>query len=271
MVRARYSITLSFLTVLFLVFITFSGPSCGTPAPTPLSIFAAAGARPALDEVCRLYEAEYGAGVEAAYGGGGEVLSQMELSRSGDIYVAPEQKFMETAVARGVVMPDTVTAVAWMVPVIAVPAGNPAGIQTLADLALPGVRVAVTRGETTLLGKYAPEIFDKAGLADEIGANIVTEAARPDNLLTMFVMGQVDAGIIWNFYAVQASDDIEVIYLSSEELTGVGEMRAAVSAFTGDEAQARRFLAFLTSPEAKTVFRNLGYITSQEELEHYWP
>ena len=67
--------------------------------------------------------------VEVAYGGGGEVLSQMELSRSGDIYVAPEQKFMEAAVEKGVVMTDTVTAVAWMVPAIAVPAGYEAQVR----------------------------------------------------------------------------------------------------------------------------------------------
>jgi molybdate transport system substrate-binding protein len=271
MVRSRPTIASLSFVLLLLVLVPFSGLSCTTDEPTPLSVFAAAGAKPALDEVCSRYETKYQAEVEVAYGGGGEVLSQMELSHSGDIYVAPEQKFMEAAVEKGVVMTDTVTAVAWMVPAIAVPAGNPAGIQTLADLARPGVRVAVTRGETTLLGKYAPEIFAKAGLADEIGANIITEAARPDNLLTMLILGQVDAGIIWNFYAIQAPDDIEIIYLAPEELTGVGEMRAAVSAFTGDEAQARQFLDFLTSAEAKTVFQNLGYITSQEELRHYWP
>ncbi len=247
------------------------GLSCATPGSAPLSVFAAAGAKPALDEICRLYEAEYGAEVEVTYGGGGEVLSQMELARTGDVYVAPEQKFMETAVEKALVLPETVTAIAWMVPVIAVPADNPAGITSLADLARPGVQVAITRRETTLLGRYAPEIFAQAGLGDAIEANIVTEAARPDNLLTMLVMDQVDAGIIWNFYATSAPDEIKIIYLSPAELTGVGEMRAALTAFTEDETAARQFLDFLTSAEGKQVFASLGYITTEEELASYWP
>ena len=89
--------------------------------------------------------------------------------------------------------------------------------------------MAITRPETTLLGKYAPEIFRKAGLAEAIEENIVTQAARPDSLLTMLTMGQVDAGIIWYFYQVQAPEQIEVIFLPPEQLTGIGEMQVAVS------------------------------------------
>lgn len=257
-----------FLSIVLLAAVVPSVVSCSTP-PDELSVFAAAGVKPALDEVCRMFEEKYGTAVEISYGGGGEVLSQMELSRSGDVYVAPEQGFMEKAVEKQLVDPATVTGVAYMIPVIAVPRDNPQNIKTLQDLANPGVRVAVTRQETTLLGRYAPEIFAKAGLADEIGGNIVTEAARPDNLLTMLAMGQVDAGIIWNFYEVQAADKITVIYLAPDQLTGVGEMLAAVSTFTDDSEGAGKFIEYLTSPAAKDTFRNLGYIVDEKEIGKY--
>ena len=165
--------------------------------------------------------------------------------------------------------PETVVSIAYMVPVIGVPKDNPQNIATLADLARPGVRVAVARRETTLLGRYAPEIFEKAGLAGEIGGNIVTEAARPDNLLTMLVMGQVDAGIIWNFYEVQAGDEIAVIYLAPGQLTGIGEMQAAVSSYADNLEAARRFVDFLTSPEGQEVFGELGYLVEAAEVAKY--
>jgi molybdate transport system substrate-binding protein len=256
--------------VLILVALVVITPACSGGSSSTLTVFAAAGAKPALDEICAAYREKSNVVVEVTYGGGGEVLSQLELDRSGDVYVAPEQSFMQKAVEKQLVVPEIVTAIAWMVPVIAVPVENPQSITKLEDLARPGVRVAVTRPETTLLGKYAPEIFEKAGLADAIGQNIVTEAARPDSLLTMLVMGQVDAAILWNFYEVQSADDVAVIYLAPEQLTGIGEMRAAVTSFTENEDEAQRFVDFLGSPEVKKIFEELGYIVDGEVLQKYW-
>jgi len=238
--------------------------------PSALSVFAAAGAKPAIDEICRQFQDACGIRVEVTYGGGGEVLSQMTLAKSGDLYIAPEQSFMEKAVEIQAIDPDTVVSVAYMIPVITVPKGNPVNIQTLADLARPGIEVAVTRPETTLLGKYAPEIFAKAGLSEEIGNNIVTEAARPDNLLTMLIMGQVDAGILWHFYATQNTDKIENIYLLPEQLTGIGEMQIAVTTYCRDTDAAREFINFITSAEGKAVFEQLGYLVNAEDVKEYW-
>jgi molybdate transport system substrate-binding protein len=258
--------------LIFLVFLALVmnfNASCST-AQSKLSVFAAAGAKPALDEIGQKFEEKYGTTVEISYGGGGEVLNQMVLSQSGDVYVAPEQSFMETAAAKQAIYPETVESIAYMIPVIAVKKGNPRNILTLADLARPGVRVAVTRPETTLLGKYASEIFSKAGLADAIGNNIVTEALRPDSLLTMLVMGQVDAGIIWHFYEVQAPEDIEVIFLPPEQLTGIGEMQIAVSSYSQNKKVAQQFIDFVTSASGKEIFQKLGYLVDTEEVSQYW-
>lgn len=229
--------------------------------PGTLSVFAAAGSKVALDEIAADYMAEHDITIEITYGGGGEVLSQLELAQDGDVFVAPEQSFMEKAVTKEIVDPDTVVAIAGMMPVIAVAEGNPCGITGLADLAGEGIEVGVTRSETTLCGKFAYEIFEKAGLSEAIGANIVTEAQRPDALLTALVMGQVDAGIIWNFYETQSADEIDNIYFTEDELTGKGEMRAAVTSFAADAEAAQDFVDYLSSGAAKAVFADLGYLT----------
>ena len=245
------------------------GNSCST-AESGLSIFAAAGAKPPIDDICQKFGEQCGIKVEINYGGGGEVLSQMILSKSGDIYIAPEQKFMEMAMEKKAIEPETIKNLAYMIPVIAVRKGNPKNVVTLGDLTRSGIRVAVTRSETTLLGRYAPEIFEKAGLTEAVRNNIVTEAARPDSLLTMLVMGQVDAGIIWHFYQTQAPDQIEVIFLPPEQLTGIGEMQAAVSVYNWDKKTAQRFIDFITSVDGKTIFRKLGYLVDAEEVKQYW-
>jgi len=93
------------------------GSSCSLALPN-LSIFAAAGAKPAINEICHKFQEKYGITVEASYGGGGEVLSQMMLSRSGDVYLAPEQRFMEMAAEKQAIDPETIRSVAYTIPVI---------------------------------------------------------------------------------------------------------------------------------------------------------
>jgi molybdate transport system substrate-binding protein len=235
-----------------------------------LSIFAAAGAKPAIDEICAQFSEKYGTGIEVNYGGGGEVLSKMLLARSGDVYIAPEQGFMDSAVEKQAIDPGTIRSFAYMIPAIAVPSGNPKQITCISDLAKPGVRVAITRPETTLLGKYAPEIFEKAGLSEAIGKNIVTTASDPNSLLAMLIMGSIDVIITWHFYGTSASDDIETIWIPPEQLTGIGQVQAAVTTYSENKETALKFIDFLTSSQGKDIFKEYGYMTDAEEVKKYW-
>ena len=252
----------------FLLILIFNC-SCSMSA-SKLSIFAAAGSKPAMDDVVKMFEEKYRIKVEIDYGGGGEALSKMEIAQRGDIYLAPEQQFMVKARDKGVVEPDTIRVVAYMIPIIAVQKINPKHIYTLNDLAKPGIRVAVTRPETTLLGKYAFEIFQKAGLKEAMKKNIVVQAARPDNILMMLISSQIDAGIIWHFYQFLTPNKIETIILTAEQLTGIGEMQIAVSKYSRNEKLARQFVDFVALSDGKAIFKKHGYIVDTDELKRYW-
>jgi molybdate transport system substrate-binding protein len=238
--------------------------------PGMVSIFAAAGSKPSIDEVCQNFQERYGIKLQVSYGGGGEILNQMILARSGDVYIAPEQNFMRIAKQKRAIKPETMRTLAYMVPVIAVQKGNPKRIDALADMARPGIRVGTTRRETTLLGRYAPEIFQKSGFGEAIEKNIVTHAPHPHGLLTMLIMGQVDAGILWHFYGSLAPDKIETVFMSPEQLTGIGEMRIAVSAYSKKTKLAQQFVDFAASSEGKAIFKRHGYIVDTEEVKRYW-
>ncbi len=236
-----------------------------------VSVFAAAGAKVAIDESAQRFQEQHGTQIEASYGGGGEVLTRMVVTETGDVFIAPEQEFMKSAVEQGAVDPNTIETLAYMIPVLAVQKGNPKQITALTDLAKPGIRIAIARPEVTLVGKYAREIFQQTGLADEIEKNIVTEAARPDLLVTWLTMGNVDAVITWHFYQSLAPGDIEVVRLPPEQLTGIGEMQAAVSTHSTNRDLAESFVDFLASVEGKAAFDEHGYIVDAEELAKYWP
>jgi molybdate transport system substrate-binding protein len=234
-------------------------------------IFAAGGTKPAIDEAAKLFEQKYGTKVTINYGGGGGVLSAMVLAKTGDVYVSPEQKFMDVAREQGAIDANSaVTTLAYMIPVIGVKKGNPKNILSLADLAKPGIQIVMGNPETTALGDIVPQMLQKAGLYDAVKQNIVADAPQVTAMITMLKMSQVDAAVIWNYFGTATSNDVDIIWIPKEYVTGIGEIQTAVSTYSQEETTAQKFIDLLVSPEGKEIFKKNGYIVDREEADKYW-
>ena len=79
------------------------GCSCTNSASGSLIILAAGGSKPAMDEICLEYNRQHKMQVTVSYAGGGDLLQQMQFGDFGDVYIAPEQSFMDTAIASRIV------------------------------------------------------------------------------------------------------------------------------------------------------------------------
>jgi molybdate transport system substrate-binding protein len=236
-----------------------------------LLVFAAAGTKPAIDEAAKSFEQKYGTKITVNYGGGGEVLSSMVLAKKGDIYIAPEQRFMNSALKQGAIDANTtISSLAYMIPVIGVKKGNPQNIQNLADLTKPGLKVVMGNPDTTALGEIVPQMLQKASLYDAVKPNIVTNAPQVTAIITMLKMNQVDAGFIWHYFGVTSASDVEVIWIPREYVTGIGEIQTAVSTYSQETVTAQKFVELLVSSEGKEIFKKNGYIIDREEAGKYW-
>jgi molybdate transport system substrate-binding protein len=236
-----------------------------------LLIFAAAGTKAPIDEAAILFEQKYGTKVTINYGGGGEVLSNMVIAQKGDIYIAPEQRFMDSAKKQGAIDNDVVpTSLAYMIPVLGVQKGNPQNIQTLADLAKSGIRIVIGNAETTALGDIVPVMLQKAGLYDEVKPNIVTTVPQVNAIITSLKMNQVDVGVIWHYFGTVAANDIDIVWINSEYVTAIGEIQAVVTNYSQESATAKAFIDLLTAQEGKDIFQKNGYIVDRQEADGYW-
>lgn len=224
-----------------------------------------------MDAAAAMFEKEYGTKITINYGGGGEILSNMVLARTGDLFVAPEQRFMNSAKKQGAVdSSSTPSSIAYMIPVIGVQKGNPKGIETLEDLDGSGIKIAMGNPETTLLGEVAPEILKAADLYDAVNPNIVTNVPQVNTIITTLKAGQVDAGFIWHYFGTTAAQDVDIIWIPKEYVTGIGEVQAAVTTYSQEPETAQLFLDFLTSADGKGIFRENGYFVGSEEAARYW-
>jgi accessory colonization factor AcfC len=108
-------------------------------------------------------------------------------------------------------------------------------------------------------------IIATKGIVSALGVSLSVSAGE-----TLSDLIQTDAAIVWHFYQVHAPDQIQVIFLPPEQLTGIGEMQIAVASYCRDKEAAGRFIDFITSDVGREVFRRHGYFTSAEEVSQYW-
>ncbi|MEA1959235.1 MAG: molybdate ABC transporter substrate-binding protein [Chloroflexota bacterium] len=246
----------AFLLVALCAGVVVTGCSSDTAQETTtLMVYSGAGMQEPMDEIAVMFEEEYGIDVVYNYAGSNALLSQMELTEEGDVYMPGETYYLEVAEDKGFI--DYKQLVAYHIPVITVPAGNPANISCIEDLANEGVEVAWGDPEAAAIGRLANKILEKNNLYDEVWENIIVTVPTMNELIVYIAMGQADASINWGD-VVYENEDIEVVDIPKEQnlikIIPIGTL-----VFSEEPEAAELFVDFCASDEAKAVFESYDF------------
>lgn len=236
-----------------------------------ISAFCGSASKPAMEQAARAFEKEKGIRVDLHFSGSGTMLSQMKMAHRGDLYIPGTPDYMLKAVREGVVDPKTVKIIAYLVMSIDVQHGNPMNIQSLSDLARPGIRVGIGNPEAVCVGLYAVEVLEKNGLLNEVQKNIITYAPSCSATAALLVMKKVDAILGWRVFSKWWPDKIDAVFLKPDEVPRLAYIPAAISTYSNDKENAQRFIDFLTSPEGQKIFARWGYIATEKEARKFAP
>ena len=250
------------------------GPGIGVTsalADDKLVVFCGSAVTPPLEEAARGYQQANHTQIIIHSGGSGTVLSQMRIARQGDLYIPGSPDFMLKAVKYQAIYPETIERLAYLIPVISVPKGNPKRIASLKDLAKPGLRIAIANPESVCVGLYGVEILEYNGLLNHIHPNIVTQAASCELTASLLVLESADAVLGWDIFSKWRPDRIETVYLDPHQLPRIAYIPAAVSRFTKDRHRAETFLKYLASDKGREVFSRFGYKVTEREARIYAP
>lgn len=178
--------------VLLAAVVTMGCGSSGQQAPsTTLTISAAASLTDAFTEIAQAFQDSHpGTSVRLNFAGSSTLAEQINAGAPVDVFAAASPETMQRAVDTGAVGAPAVFTTNSLA--IAVPAGNPAGVSSLADLEDPAATIVVCAAQVPC-GAATSELFSANELA------ITPASLEPDvrAVLTKVVADEADAGIVY--------------------------------------------------------------------------
>jgi len=235
-------------------------------------IYAGAASKPATEEIVKGFKEKTGIIADVIFGGSGFVLSQMKLSKKGDLYFPGSSDFMEVAKKEDLVFPESEKIVVYLVPAINVQKGNPKGIHSLRDLTRDRIRVAIANPEMVCVGTYAVEIIEKNLAPAEkkkFKKNLVNYTESCEKTASVISLKAVDAVIGWRVFQYWDPERIETILLKPEAISRIGYIPIAISKFTRDKIAAQKFIDFLLSSWGKAAFQKYHYLMDLQESRRF--
>ena len=240
---------------------------------TDLIVFAAASMTETLNQIKEMYETEHPEiNLVFNFDSSGTLKTQIAEGADCDVFIsaAPKQMNQLDSSCDAEKNPDGLDFVLQGTRIdllenkvaLAVPEGNPKGINSYDDLAaaLKEGTVLLAMGNADVpVGQYTQKILAYYELDEETLANagLITYGSNVKEVTTQVSEAAADCGII---YATDAfSAKLTVVDTATKEMCGQVIYPAAVLNITKNEAAARAFLEYLTGAEASQVFEAVGF------------
>lgn len=243
----------------------------------PVRVFSARACAAPLEKAAELFEQQNGIHVEISVcsrhcaapvaeeatgeTGGDDFL--LEISDEGihDLAIGGAEYLLDDGEIRGIVQKGQRRTIGCRTSAIIVPAGNPANIRCIEDMARPGVRVAVSVIDC-LKGLWE-DITGRLGLVDKIRRNISYYANGCIAIVEAVATAQVDAAFGWTAFQHLEPDRIEVIEIPQEQQVLRGTCVGLLS-FARQTEAAKQFMDFLTTPEARAFYKEHGWVIPKD-------
>ena len=212
----------------------------------PLTVFAAA----SLTEAFTTLDGD----ARFNFAGSDELATQIREGAEADVYAAASPRYPRELQAEGLVERPRLFATNTLV--VVVPADNPAGIRSVADLSVPGVKLVIG-AEGVPIGDYAREVLANLGATDALG-NVVSTEDDVKGVVGKVAAGEADAGFVYATDARAAGPDVRALELPAEA-QAVVEYHVAVVRESERRVQAEGFVERLVGADGRRALERAGF------------
>lgn len=252
------------LAALAVAALTLSGcATTATTGPSPtrsgadldgsITVFAAASLTATFTELAGRFESDHpGVTVTLSFAGSSALVTQLSEGASADVLATADVRTMAAAREDALVEADPVVFASNSLE-IAVPPGNPAGIESFADLGAPGLRLVVCAPQVPC-GAATQTLAAAAG----VQLTPVSEESAVTDVLGKVASGEADAGVVYRTDVTAAGDRVEGIELDGPP-DAVNAYPIAVLTGSDHPRTARAFLDLVTGPVGAQVLTAAGF------------
>ena len=242
---------------------------------TELTVFAAASMTETLNQIAEDYKTvDPNVSLTFNFASSGDLLSQIREGADCDVFISAAPKQMNALDGSlkndadknpdglDELLDGTRIDLLENKVVLAVPEGNPKGIESFDKLAdqMGAGEVFLAIGNSDVpVGQYTRKIFAHYGLDEQslTDAGVLTYGSNVKEVTTQVSEGAVDCGII---YATDAySADLESVDEATADMCGQVIYPAAVLRNSAHPDEAKAFLDYLTGEDAGRVFESVGF------------
>ena len=248
------------LLSLFLIFYTLSCTKEKRVEKEDDSLFVLSGAglKCVLDPLGEEFTKETGIKVDYSYLCSAMLLTNLELTHQGDVFVACSKYYFNIAREKGLVDEDHMATGGYQVPCITVQKGNPKNIQSIEDLLKSGMRLGVGDFEALAVGRLTEAMLKRAGIFDEFMKNVVVVGGTAPKLCLAVCMNSIDAAINWVPTAKTFNHCLDIILIDKETVM-YSTFPVALTIYARKKEEAKKYFEFCQSPKARKVFEKYGY------------
>ncbi len=227
-------------------------------AAEELVVSAAASLTNAFGELSKKFEAvNPDVKVALNFGASGALLQQIEQGAPVDVFASADQKTMNQANEKKLIIPETRKDFVRNGLVLIVPKDAKAPVKDIKGLAAAEVaKVSLGNPETVPAGRYAKEALTNEGIWDALAPKLIL-AENVRQVLDYVSRGEVDAGFVFSSDVVIAKDKVQVV-AKAEQHQPILYPIATIAA-TKKKELAERFIAFVLSPEGQRALQEFGF------------
>jgi molybdate transport system substrate-binding protein len=226
----------------------------------PLTIFAAASLREALDAVNVAWAATGKPAARISYAGSGALARQIEQGAPADLFISASDDWMDLLSARRAIRAETRREILTNRLVI-IANRHSARLLTpepgmRAELLHIGGKLVIGDEKSVPAGTYAKAALERLGIWTDLQPHLV-RVGNVRMALALVARGEADTGVVYASDAL-AEPRVKVIGTIPPALHPPIRYPAAVTG-RGFERGATGFLDFLTGPAARTIFARFGF------------
>jgi molybdate transport system substrate-binding protein len=229
-----------------------------------LTVFAASSLTDAFGVLAKSFEEQNpGTEVRQTFESSSTLLTQIQQGAPADVFASAAEEEMNSAVDDGLVAGEP-EIFARNREVVMVPSDNPANIESLRDLARPGIKLVLAQ-EGVPAADYALEILGKAdaeyggNFEQDVLSNVVSREADVRASVSRVALGDADATFGYaSDYTPDVRDRVRVIQIP-ENLNIIATYPIAALEEAEDAELAQEWVELVVSDEGQRVLETWGF------------